>query len=137
MTEKFARLERTEEEWRKELSNEEFSVCRLKATEAPFAGEYVDSKVSGTYLCRCCEEELFESGTKFDSGTGWPSFWQPISKDCVEEIEDVSLGMRRVEVACRRCDAHLGHVFPDGPDPTGLRYCINSVSLKLRPEDED
>ena len=129
MTEK---IQRSEEEWRKELNDEEFAVCRNKATEAPFSGELVHDKTPGTYLCRCCEEELFSSETKFDSGTGWPSFWQPVSDQCIDEIEDRSDGMQRVEVTCRRCDAHLGHLFPDGPEPTGMRYCINSVSLKMR-----
>lgn len=130
MTEK---LERSEEEWRKELNDDEFAVCRQRATEAAFSGELLNNKTQGTYLCRCCEQELFSSETKFDSGTGWPSFWQPLTAQCIEEVEDRSHGMQRVEVTCRRCDAHLGHLFPDGPDPTGMRYCINSVSLKMRP----
>lgn len=129
------KIERSEEEWRKELNDEEFAVCRQKATEAPFSGELVNSKTSGIYLCRCCEQELFSSKTKFDSGTGWPSFWQPVTAECIEEISDRSHGMQRVEVTCRRCDAHLGHLFPDGPDPTGMRYCINSLSLKMRPDE--
>lgn len=131
------KIERSEEEWRKELNDEEFSVCRLKATEAPFTGEYVDNKAPGTYLCRCCNEELFASETKFDSGTGWPSFWQPIRQGCIDEIEDRSHGVLRTEVTCQRCDAHLGHLFPDGPEPSGMRYCINSVSLRMRPSDEE
>lgn len=130
------KIERSEEEWRRELNDDEFAVCRQKATEAPFSGKLVNDKTTGTYLCRCCDQELFSSETKFDSGTGWPSFWKPMTDECIEEIEDRSLGMPRVEVTCRRCDAHLGHVFPDGPDPTGQRYCINSVSLTLR-EAED
>lgn len=127
------KINRSDEDWRKELSKEEFDVCRLKGTEAAFTGEYTDTKTEGTYLCRCCEEELFSSDTKFDSGSGWPSFYKPLKDDNVSEITDVSHGMQRVEVTCGRCDAHLGHVFPDGPNPTGMRYCINSVSLKLRP----
>ena len=134
MTEK---IEKSEEDWRKELDDDEFAVCRLKGTEAAFSGKLVNHKAQGTYLCRCCEQELFSSETKFDSGTGWPSFWQPLTDNCIEEIEDRSHGMQRVEVTCRRCDAHLGHLFPDGPDPTGQRYCINSVSLKMRETDGD
>lgn len=129
------KINRSDEDWRKELSKEEFDVCRLKGTEAAFTGEYTNTKTEGTYLCRCCEEELFSSDTKFDSGSGWPSFYKPLKDDNVSEITDVSHGMQRVEVTCGRCDAHLGHVFPDGPNPTGMRYCINSVSLKLRPDD--
>ncbi len=129
------KINRSDEDWRKELSKEEFDVCRLKGTEAAFTGEYTDTKTEGTYLCRCCEEELFSSDTKFDSGSGWPSFYKPLKDDNVSEITDVSHGMQRVEVTCGRCDAHLGHVFPDGPNPTGMRYCINSVSLKLRPDE--
>ena len=129
------KINRSDEDWRKELSKEEFDVCRLKGTEAAFTGEYTNTKTEGTYLCRCCEEELFSSDTKFDSGSGWPSFYKPLKDDNVSEITDVSHGMLRVEVTCGRCDAHLGHVFPDGPNPTGMRYCINSVSLKLRPDE--
>ena len=129
------KINRSDEDWRKELSKEEFDVCRLKGTEAAFTGEYTNTKTEGTYLCRCCEEELFSSDTKFDSGSGWPSFYKPLKDDNVDEVTDVSHGMQRVEVTCGRCDAHLGHVFPDGPNPTGMRYCINSVSLKLRPHE--
>ena len=131
------KINRSDEDWRKELSREEFDVCRLKGTEAAFTGKYTNTKTEGTYLCRCCEEELFSSDTKFDSGSGWPSFYKPLNDDNIEEITDMSHGMQRVEVTCRRCDAHLGHVFPDGPNPTGMRYCINSVSLKLRPDEEN
>jgi peptide-methionine (R)-S-oxide reductase len=129
------KINRSDEDWRKELSKEEFDVCRLKGTEAAFTGKYTNTKTEGTYLCRCCEEELFSSDTKFDSGSGWPSFYKPLEDDNIDEITDVSHGMQRVEVTCGRCDAHLGHVFPDGPNPTGMRYCINSVSLKLRPNE--
>ena len=129
------KINRSDEDWRKELSKEEFDVCRLKGTEAAFTGEYTNTKTEGTYLCRCCEEELFSSDAKFDSGSGWPSFYKPLNDDNVGEVTDASHGMQRVEVTCGRCDAHLGHVFPDGPNPTGLRYCINSVSLKLRPHE--
>jgi peptide-methionine (R)-S-oxide reductase len=128
------KVSKTEEEWREQLTPEEFEVCRNKGTEAPFTGEYWDCKEEGTYRCTACGNELFRSDTKFDSGTGWPSFWAPVSDDNVSAEMDDSLHMRRTEVLCGKCDAHLGHVFPDGPQPTGQRYCINSVSLKL---DED
>ena len=129
------KIDKTDEQWRKELSEEEFEVCRLKGTEAPFTGEYVENKAAGTYLCRCCEAELFASETKYESHSGWPSFWQPVEAEHIDETQDVSHGMQRTEVTCSRCDAHLGHVFPDGPNPTGLRYCINSVSLKFRSDE--
>lgn len=125
-----------EEEWKSELSPEQYQVCRQKGTERAFTGKYWDSKEPGTYLCSCCGAELFDSKAKFDSGTGWPSFWEPkVTQNVAEEV-DTSHGMRRVEVHCSKCGAHLGHVFDDGPKPTGLRYCINSVSLKLNPENK-
>ncbi len=128
------KVSKTEEEWREQLTAEEFEVCRNKGTEAPFSGKYWDCKEEGIYRCIGCGNELFHSDTKFDSGTGWPSFWAPVSDQGVSAETDDSLHMRRTEVLCRKCDAHLGHLFPDGPQPTGQRYCINSVSLKLDKE---
>ena len=128
------KISKTEEEWREQLSPEEFEVCRNKGTEAPFSGKYWDCKEKGIYRCTGCGKELFSADTKFDSGTGWPSFWAPISDECVSTEMDDSLHMGRTEVLCGKCAAHLGHVFPDGPQPTGQRYCINSVSLKLDKE---
>ena len=127
------KLEKTLEEWREMLDPEQYNVCRLKGTERPFSGKYNDSKVDGVYHCICCNAPLFDSKTKFDSGCGWPSFYAPIGDSAMVEIRDVSHGMVRTEVVCATCDAHLGHVFPDGPPPTGLRYCINSVCLDLVP----
>ncbi|MBU0538855.1 MAG: peptide-methionine (R)-S-oxide reductase MsrB [Gammaproteobacteria bacterium] len=122
---------KSEQEWRELLTEEEFYVCRQKGTERAFTGEYYDAKAAGSYVCRCCGQALFESETKYDSGSGWPSFYKPIEEQVVDVNRDASHGMVREEVVCARCDAHLGHVFPDGPAPTGLRYCINSLSLRL------
>ncbi len=122
-------IRKTDAEWQSELSPEQYRVCRQKGTEPAFSGRYYDNKESGTYRCACCGAPLFGSETKFDSGTGWPSFWAPITEGGVSSETDTTHGMVRTEVHCSRCGAHLGHVFPDGPEPTGLRYCINSVSL--------
>jgi peptide-methionine (R)-S-oxide reductase len=122
---------KTEEEWKNQLTSEQYEICRRKGTELPFSGEYVNSKDKGIYRCVCCDNELFSSEDKFNSGTGWPSFTQSIKDENVERQSDVSHGMHRTEVTCGKCGAHLGHVFNDGPNPTGNRYCINSVALKL------
>ena len=124
-----------EDEWRQKLTDEEYRICREKGTEHPFSGEYCDNKQAGHYLCKCCGEELFHSQSKFDSGSGWPSFDQPVNEDAIRIERDVSLGMMRVEIMCDKCGCHLGHVFEDGPpDTTGQRFCVNSLSLDFKEE---
>ena len=127
-------VNKTDAEWREELDREQYSVLRQAATERPWTGELLDEHREGLYTCAACNAELFKSGTKFDSGCGWPSFYESVNPDAVQLIEDSTLGMVRTEVRCARCDGHLGHVFPDGPPPTGLRYCMNSAAMDHVPE---
>lgn len=125
------KIKKTDEEWKQLLTEDEYAVCRQKGTERPFSGEYNDNKEAGMFRCRCCGEPLFNSTEKFDSGSGWPSFYKPATESGIEESMDSSHGMTRTEIQCRACGSHLGHVFTDGPQPTGLRYCVNSLSLKF------
>lgn len=126
-------MPKDEEEWRERLTPEQFAITRQCGTEPAFTGKYWDHHEDGTYRCVCCGAELFDAGTKFDSGTGWPSFWAPLEDSRLRLLDDFAYGMKRTEVRCANCDAHLGHVFPDGPNPTGLRYCMNSASLDHEP----
>ena len=131
MSEHGEKIRKTEQEWRQQLTPEQYEITRQKGTERAFTGEYNQVKEPGVFTCICCGEALFSTQAKYNSGSGWPSFWQPIASDNVETETDTSHGMRRTEILCARCDCHLGHVFPDGPRPTGLRYCVNSESLEF------
>ncbi len=134
-TERMTFVSKTEEEWKARLTPEQYSITRQKGTERAFTGKYWNNHENGKYYCICCGAELFESSTKFESGSGWPSFYQPVESSAVAEHSDNTLGMRRVEISCTKCGAHLGHVFEDGPNPTGLRYCVNSASLDFKKSD--
>jgi peptide-methionine (R)-S-oxide reductase len=136
MSEKAEKVIKSEQEWRQQLTPEQYHVTRESGTERAFGGKYWKTKDAGVYQCVCCGQDLFDSNTKFESGTGWPSFWSPVSGENVEEHQDTGYGMTRTEVRCSRCGAHLGHVFEDGPAPTGLRYCMNSASLDLKPKEK-
>ncbi len=131
------KVEKSDEEWRRELTPDQFWVCRLKGTEAPFSGAYINEKSPGIYACAACGQDLFHSAGKYDSGCGWPSFFEPVAPDCIIERHDSSHGMTRTEIVCAACESHLGHVFPDGPvEESGLRYCTNSVALNFKKEDD-